>query len=233
MVHLRPAPVVARVGAVTSMVRGDVHEHFHRADSVARFLAGRGVPVVEPLLGPIRWDGLVVSFASYVEHDAEWRPDPASFAAMLAELHAELRHYPGALPAAAPLADIDAVLALAGRPADLVRARDGLAARWPDLPGQALHGDSHPRNVLFTARGPVWNDFEDAWFGPVGWDVACAARGPLLARDAVARAYPVEGLSYWLELRELFGRCWRLALDLHRDGPGHPARVQRSGRSGR
>lgn len=216
LVHLTPAPVVARAGAVTSLVRGDVHDHFARADAVARFLAARGVPVVEPVLAPVREGGLVVSFASYVEHEAGWRPDARSFAALLAELHAELRHYPGALPVAGPLADVDAVLDLAGRPAELVAARDALVAAWPVLPVQPLHGDPHPRNVLLGARGPVWNDFEDAWREPVGWDVACAARSPLLDRRAVAAAYPVDGLEHWLALRELFGRCWRIASDLHR-----------------
>ncbi|WP_433269225.1 phosphotransferase family protein [Actinosynnema sp. CS-041913] len=192
-------------------------EHFRRADEVSRFLSSRGVPVVEPVgVGPVRWDGLVVSFASYVEHDPGWRPDSASFASMVAELHAELRHFPGDLPVAGPLRDIDAVLELAGGPSELVSARDELSARWPELPVQALHGDAHPRNVLLTDRGPVWNDFEDAWLGPVGWDVACAARSSLLVREVVAGAYPADELAYWIELRELFGRCWQLAVDIYR-----------------
>ncbi len=237
LVHLRPAPVVARAGTATAFVRGDVREHFRRADDLARFLAGRGVPVVEPVTGPVRHEGLVVSFAGYVEHDPDRHPDSASFAVMLAELHAELRDYPGDLPTAAPLADIDAVLGLADRPArlvgarnepvaarnELVAVRDELVARWPELPVQALHGDAHPRNVLSGPRGPVWNDFEDAWLGPVGWDVACAARSELLSRAEVARAYPADGLAYWLELRELFARCWQEAYRSYRTRTQRPA----------
>ena len=44
----------------------------------------------------------------------------------------------------------------------------------PDLPSQALHGDVSLRNLLRTPAGPVWNDFEDTFRGPVHWDVASA-----------------------------------------------------------
>lgn len=203
LVLLRPAPVVARVAGATALVRDDVLGHFRRADQVSRFLAARGVPVVEPHdVGPLRHDGLVVSFARHVGHDPDRRPDPASLAAMLAELHAELRHYPGPLPDRLPVADVDAVVDLLGRPADLVAARDALVARWPAEPAQPLHGDAHARNVLVTARGPVWNDFEDTWRGPVGWDLACAGAAT----------------GFWAELRGLFGACWSRVYDRYRAG---------------
>src|SRR3954454_3840110 len=50
-----------------------------------------------------------------------------------------------------------------------------LAARLEalDAPVQALHGDAHLRNVVRTARGPLWNDFEDTFRGPREWDLAC------------------------------------------------------------
>ncbi|MEV0677884.1 phosphotransferase [Actinosynnema sp. NPDC050436] len=216
LVHLRPAPVVARVGAVTASVRGDVSGHFARADAVSRFLAGRGVPVVEPVAAPVREDGWVVALAAHVPHSPDWTPDSASFATMLRELHQELAHFTGDLPARGPLDDVDAVLELLGRPAGLVAARDAVVAGWPDLPVQALHGDAHPHNVLFTRAGPVWNDFEDTWRGPVGWDVACAATSRLLDRAAVERAYPVPVLDHWSDARRLLVRCWRAATDLHR-----------------
>ncbi|MEU4742292.1 phosphotransferase [Actinosynnema sp. NPDC023658] len=212
LVRLYPAPVVARVAAVTAFVRADAFGHFERADDVSRFLAGRGVPVVEPHgPGTVRHAGLVVSFARYVEHDPGRRPDRASLAAMLAELHAELRHYPGPLPERAPLTDLDAVLSLLGRPAELVAARDALLARWPDGPVQPLHGDAHARNVLVTPSGPVWNDFEDAWRGPVGWDVACAD-GPV--DEPIG--YPAADLPFWRELRAFSAVCWTRARDLYR-----------------
>ncbi|MEU4802939.1 phosphotransferase [Actinosynnema sp. NPDC023587] len=220
LVHLRPAPVVARVGAVTAAVRGDVFGHFARADAVSRFLAGRGVPVVEPVASPVREGGWVVALAAHVPHSPEWTPDSPAFALMLRELHRELAHFTGELPARGPVDDIDAVLTMLGRPDDLVAERDALVAAWPDQPVQALHGDAHPHNVLATANGPVWNDFEDTWRGPVGWDVACAAGSRLLDRAAVARAYPADLLDHWLGARRLLVRCWRAATDLHRARSG-------------
>jgi Ser/Thr protein kinase RdoA (MazF antagonist) len=35
------------------------------------------------------------------------------------------------------------------------------------LPVQAVHGDAHLGNVINTARGPLWNDWGDAFLGPV------------------------------------------------------------------
>jgi hypothetical protein len=41
------------------------------------------------------------------------------------------------------------------------------------LPLQAIHGDAHLRNVLEAPDGPLWADWEDAFLGPRGWDLAC------------------------------------------------------------
>lgn len=65
--------------------------------------------------------------------------------------------------------------------------------------------------MLVTASGPVWNDFEDAWHGPVGWDVACANG---LVDEPID--YPAADVPFWLELRALYGVCWARVRDLHR-----------------
>lgn len=41
------------------------------------------------------------------------------------------------------------------------------------LPLQAIHGDAHLRNVIEAPEGALWADWEDAFLGPRGWDVAC------------------------------------------------------------
>jgi hypothetical protein len=73
-------------------------------------------------------------------------------------------------------------------PGLLVSMLGALHAAMRDFPG--VHGDAHPGKVLVTPSGPVWNDFEDAWWGPVAWDYACVAVAllQLLARRFPARA---------------------------------------------
>ena len=220
LVHLRPAPVVARIATATATARPDVVEHFRRAVAVTEHLAGRGVPVVGPSAelpaGPFTRDGLVVSFAEFVAHDPTWVP--TDFAARLADLHAELRSYPGPLPERLPVTDLDRIVERWTRPsaqlAAFTAARDALVASWPTPDVQPLHGDAHPGNLLLTPRGPVWNDFEDTWSGPVEWDLACLASTSRLDGVAAAREYPlVSDLAFWLRLRKLHVAGWLTVLE--------------------
>jgi hypothetical protein len=221
LVHLRPAPVVARVATSTAMARQPVIDYFRRAEEVAGYLAARGVPVVGPSpelpAGPHLHEGFAISFAAHVRHDPGWTPEPAEFAAHLADLHRELRDYPGELPTRGPLDDIDRVLADVGDP-ELSALRDDLARRWSahTTGSQALHGDAHPGNLLRTPGGPVWNDFEDTWRGPVAWDLACLSRtGRLDGAEAVAR-YPdpfeAADLAFHQAVRRLHAAVWLLTL---------------------
>ncbi|PRY35213.1 phosphotransferase [Umezawaea tangerina] len=220
LVHLRPAPVVARVATSTALGRPDVLGHFRRAESVTRWLAARGVPVVpaSPLFppGPFVHDDLVVSFAQHVPHDPTWVP--TSFAARLAELHTELLDYPDPLPTRLPLSDVDHAITTWTRSPDELAAftaeRDTLAATWPTTGSRPLHGDAHPGNLLLTPHGPLWNDFEDTWHGPVAWDLACLALTSRLDGMAAARAYPqVVDLAFHLRLRRLHVTGWLMVLE--------------------
>ncbi|MFD9698508.1 phosphotransferase family protein [Lentzea sp. NPDC059081] len=229
IVHLRPAPVVARVAARTALVRPSVADHLGRDLAVSAFLASRGVPVVTPSAelpaGPHAVDGFVFSFSTYVPHfpDVELsRPDVLK---LLPDLHAELRLYDGPLPSRGPLDDVDNTLSYlegVGVP-DLepFRARRAeLVERWDAHYNevQPLHGDSHYGNVLMTSSGPVWNDFEDTWRGPIGWDLAClaGARGEEAARRAVelyGGGTASSDVEYWLEVRILFGTLWGVLME--------------------
>lgn len=221
LVHLRPAPVVARVATSTALARVDVVEHFRRAVDVTAYLAARGVPVVGPSdevpAGPFTRDGMTVSFASWVPHDPTWTP--TDFAHRLADLHAELRTYPGPLPDRGPLDDIDAVRGLWTRPKDQLESftavRDALVERWPSEDVQPLHGDAHPGNLLMTSRGPLWNDFEDTWRGPVTWDLACLALTGRLDGMTEAGDYPLPrgDLAFSLRLRRLHAAGWLTVLE--------------------
>ncbi|SDP23368.1 phosphotransferase [Lentzea jiangxiensis] len=221
LVHLRPAPVVARVAARTALIRPSVADHFARDLSISAFLAARGVPVVTPSgdlpAGPHTFEGFVMSFSTYVPHESGARLPREDVLKLLPDLHAELRHYEGVLPTRGPLDDVDnvlAYLACCGVP-DLDRFRawhDSLAARWTEhhRDVQPLHGDAHPGNLLLTPSGPVWNDFEDAWLGPVAWDMACST-----TEEAAPRAVELYGggaaladVEFHVKTRTMFGTLW-------------------------
>lgn len=102
MVHLRPAPVVARVPTWITRLRGPARSWLEREIAVTAFLAGQGAPVVAPSQelppGPHTRDGFTISFWTYLQPDPDRTPTTADCSAMLVDLHAELRAYPGELP---------------------------------------------------------------------------------------------------------------------------------------
>jgi hypothetical protein len=185
IVHLAPAPVVARVSTATGTVRsGDAW--FRREAAVAGFLAAAGAPVVAPsaLLpaGPHERDGLLMTFWDHAR-EADAPLDPVAAGHALRECHEALTGYPGDLPELAPMREAEQNLerlietrAIGDDDGELLRA---VAADAIDrierceLPQQAVHGDAHLGNVANTVDGPLWNDWEDAFRGPLAWDRAC------------------------------------------------------------
>jgi aminoglycoside phosphotransferase (APT) family kinase protein len=188
LVHLRPAPVIARVMTGTAALHDDPSTWLKREVAVLEFLAPSGLAVApSPLIapGPYQHDGLWMTFS-------EWIPDVAPVTHLddahrlgraLRDLHDGLRPFDG------DLGDLRAVredierLHNQLRPA---RARgadaiSSLRARLDALrevvfeaahPAQALHGDVSLSNLFHTPRRLIWNDFEDTFRGPVHWDVA-------------------------------------------------------------
>src|SRR3954470_11149334 len=164
LVHLKPAPVVARVMTGTAVLHADPGRWLTREVAVGAFLAGRTDSVVSPtdLLppGPHERDGFWMTLWEYVSHDEHAPPpDPRDLVRSLRELHATLAGFPGDL---APLSDVrDWLQGLLTelRPAPgLTRADIGwlhsaLEALTPTvfesaLPVQALHGDVSMSNLL-------------------------------------------------------------------------------------
>jgi Phosphotransferase enzyme family len=185
LVHLSPAPVVARVPNVTGAVRPGA-AWLEREVAVAGHLARCGAPVVGPAPdvdpGPHQHDGVPVTLWELAE--AVPGPVDATVAGRgLRECHEALAGFDGDLPEHAMFREARAIIArlaadgaiAADDAALLGRTGRRLAARLDalDVPVQALHGDAHLRNVIQTARGPLWNDFEDTFRGPRAWDVAC------------------------------------------------------------
>ncbi|MEU9891568.1 aminoglycoside phosphotransferase family protein [Sphaerisporangium sp. NPDC051011] len=229
-VHLRPAPIVARVPTVTALGRLRPVEALAREVAVVSYLASRGAPVVPPsdLLppGPFERDGYAVSFWSYAEHDPGARPDAAVAGRLLAELHDALRGYPGGLPYLGPALDetahlLDRLGPMPGAGAEtLAELRDDLGRVTAELsamdgPTQALHGDAHPGNLLATPAGWRWIDFEETCAGSAGWDLACLRGTRRLDGRAALRAYGADPdgaeLRPFLRARRLQGALWMLA----------------------
>jgi hypothetical protein len=188
LVHLRPAPVVARVATTTAAARSGGLEWLEREVGLARYLVARRAPVVAPApelpSGPHLHEGWAITFWHHVDHDPDRPPAGAEVGAALRVLHDDLESYPGELPGLDDM--LDEVELLIGRldgtdgllPGDTERlrsalegARAGIAA--VGLPERALHGDAHAGNLLSTSSGPLGTDLEDTCRGPVEWDLAC------------------------------------------------------------
>jgi aminoglycoside phosphotransferase (APT) family kinase protein len=233
LIHLRPAPVVARVAGSIAKVRPGTEFARHEVD-VAGHLARAGAPVVAPSAeldpGPHEHAGHVITFWDHVPDHGP--PDPVASGAALRECHAALRAYPGELPLLGRLSEAEALLArLAGEltidaaaAAELQRRFDALlpVLRALRAPVQPLHGDAHLGNVLNGPDGPRWNDWEDTCLGPVGWDAGCLlvssdGHGAAAALGAAGIALDPAELALWIEARSLQAAVWRAFI--HREHP--------------
>jgi hypothetical protein len=224
VVHLRPAPVVARVATLTPLLRPQISRSFGRELTLATALTAAGAAVVPPadLLppGPHEHDGLTLSFWRYVEFLPE-PPTAAEAGTALGELHAVLAGLPPLWNGPALDTPLDDLAAFAERGTEwgadrvLVERTAELTARLRPLltgPVQTLHGDTHPGNLLRTAGGLRWVDLEDTSRGPCGWDLACLrSTGRLDGRaaiDALPEPMADEELAPFVWLRRLHGAAW-------------------------
>jgi Phosphotransferase enzyme family len=233
LVHLKPAPVVARVMTGTAVLHDDPEEWLAREVAVGAFLAGRTL-VVPPsdLLppGPHEHDGLWMTMWKFVPHDEQGPPpEPREVGRSLRELHAALAGFPGDLAPLSEIRDWLERLLAELRPSPEVTRRDidwlrsRLEALAPavfesSLPAQALHGDASLSNLLRAEGGLVWNDLEDVCAGPVAWDVAglvtsATARGHSAKFvEALLAAYGEPGvgdLQPFLDAHALYDVVWQ------------------------
>lgn len=224
-IHLKPAPIVARVSTITSLLRSPIESWLLRELSVAEFLASKGANVVPPsdILppGPHYYDGLFMTFWRYFQPVSDALPESVIVGKMLAELHAVLRDYPGdLLLLAPPLNDIPRGLERIERAGDILPKSDLTLLQetydklLPQLNNSAsllqpLHGDAHAFNLIPTADGLLWNDFEDTCIGPVAWDL-------INLDDEGRAAYPdapdSATLEPYIKMRQLHAIVWVYAL---------------------
>jgi hypothetical protein len=234
LVHLFPAPVVARVATLTGTRRaGD--GWLRREVSVAGFLDRAGAPVVAPSTeldpGPHTLDGLSFSFWDRVEEVAA-PLDAAEAGRRLRQCHDSLLDYEGELEPLGTLVEAERWLgelsgegAIDGESAERLR-EDAVAVRRRiealDLPLQAVHGDAHLDNAINTAAGPLWNDWEDTCLAPRALDLGCldAAASvwgddpePVAAALAAYGEIDPDALAVFVAARRFQGSMWEVLLD--------------------
>jgi Ser/Thr protein kinase RdoA (MazF antagonist) len=199
LVHFPAASLVARVATLTAWTRREPFQWLAREVAVARYVAGRGGPVVPPARGvdpgPHWQDGFAISLWEYVASGARGpgpQVSPAECGALLAQFHAVARDCPAELgdlsPATEQVTDALAVierehLADAATVARLRAAHAIILADIGRVSAGAepivLHGDAHAGNVLRVGDGIprgraawAWTDLEETTRGPAGWDLA-------------------------------------------------------------
>jgi hypothetical protein len=202
LVYFPAASLVARVATLTAWTRREPFQWLAREVAVARYVAGRGGPVVPPARGVDpgpHWQG---GFAiSLWEHAAApegpgVQPSPAECGALLARFHAAARDCPAELgdlsPATEQVTDALAVIererlasaeTIAGLRAAHARVLAGIGRARQPTAQLVLHGDAHAGNVLRvreSTRDPfawAWTDLEETSRGPAGWDLATLTAG--------------------------------------------------------
>lgn len=181
LVHLCPSPVVARVSSAVPYPVGPDPNGVIRELAVAQFCARAGCAVVPPAdeveAVPYEHGGHLVTFWRYVELHPE--ADGREAVRALHEIHDALVNYDGELPPFGHPAETEAMLDALPPSGDVELLRR-VAARRPDVSGQALHGDAHRWNVLGSPDGPLWHDFETACRGPREYDLAALKGDPAL-----------------------------------------------------
>jgi aminoglycoside phosphotransferase (APT) family kinase protein len=103
---------------------------------------------------------------------------------------------------------------------DAAEARGGVEALG--LPLQAVHGNAHLDNVINTAAGPLWNDWEDTCLAPRALDLGCMEAAASVWGDdpePVAIALAAYGeidpavLAVFVAVRRFQGTLWSELLD--------------------
>jgi hypothetical protein len=183
IVHLRPAPVVAKVG--TTWIR-DGPGVLSRELSVAVHVSRRGGPIPPPADDlPARLhhhDGLAMTFWRYAECLRDG-PSAAVTTGSLRRLHAALADCPDPLPSFR--VELDGLAAALTDPGvtptldrgDRTRLRRTFRSLLADLdrysePARVLHGDPHEGNRIAVDGDVLWVDLEAVCVGPLEWDLS-------------------------------------------------------------
>ena len=153
---------------------------FGRENAIALHLSQHGAPVI-PLhpdlpYGPHMHLGYPMNFWRFVTAIPR-PPASAEIGRSLQECHAILQRFPDPLPKLAILIESLEILEkreLFPKPTQRMLCKQLTACieMLGKFSHQALHGDAHMGNLLYTTTGLLWTDWEDTFSGPVEWDLA-------------------------------------------------------------
>lgn len=222
VVHLAPAPVVARVPVVLpdSTDPGAQTRGMQAELDVTQWLADQGAPVVPPSAlvprEPVLRDGFAMTFWQLVEEDHNAEPDYVANAEFTADLHFAMRAYPGRLSflsSAEPGWVTHSLRRLEEHPdlleaehlerargqwrvlEPLVRSREAFEEAFPGVGLQPVHGDCPPVNVFPGVERDLHSDFELVTLGPVEWDLAALGPKHRAAYDRGAKRHGIRTLN--------------------------------------
>ena len=172
LVRLEPGPFAARLTGATEGFR-DSAANLRREVRLAAALAAAGAPAPAPLGGPYEAGGRSVTLWPWLELRGE-AGAAAEAGQALRACHDALADLDPAGLELEPLAMLTEARRLAdGALPEILPAIDRALAALGAAPQRIVHGDSHPGNVLWTAGGPLWSDWEDAHLAPLEWDLGC------------------------------------------------------------
>ena len=214
VVHLQPAPVVARVPLVLApgMEGASLRERQQREVDFAGWLAGTGFPTVRPSplvpLRPHTEDGYAMTFWELAELSEDHVPYGSVDSATVVGLHAAMREYPNAdsLPFISPVnrsvpglldalqaapelidvGDLERILAEWALLEPIFSSADAFRASFPGTTIQPVHGDAPSYNTIRTTAGVLFADFEDVCLAPLEWDLALGTEGDVAGYNAEA-----------------------------------------------
>jgi hypothetical protein len=179
--------------------------------AAAGWLADHGHPVVPPSplvpREPVRRDGFSMTFWQYVEQVPAPAPDMTRRVEQTARLHAALRDYPGDdlgfwapfgsyipeglaalehLPDLLDIADLQRAQREWAVLAPVLTSRAAFESAFPGVDIQPIHGDAPYHNMITTAGGELWSDFELVTLGAVESDLAMVGPDGVAAYNAAA-----------------------------------------------
>ena len=230
VVHLRPAPVVARVATLTAEMRSHPLRYLQGERDISAALVDQALSVIGPTdrvdPGPHLAEGvafLLLDYKSLEPLDIGSSQDAIDAGRAFAELSEALAGLPDELSggeAGQPWAEIERLVDTAStttEPAamhEIRQAVHSLRAAEPSDEWQLVHGDAHRVNVARHEGRIIWFDFEDANRRPLAWDLATLRRAWPAAGETACEALGVDSsaasMRWHHELREVYALLWNL-----------------------